>query len=76
MNKQKNETFWDVAIQLARMYGIAETLEPLPVLAWDKTCSVICEWVEEYLQLQEVDIVDFFDKKVEIIKKATIITEQ
>ncbi|MCM1162005.1 MAG: hypothetical protein NC412_12365 [Roseburia sp.] len=51
------------AILLARMYGIKETLEPLPYISNEKMADLIRKWTEEYLDTEEEDIVRFFESK-------------
>lgn len=48
----------------ARMYGTAETLEPLPFRNQDDTYQMFCKWTTEYLNQKEIDIVAFFEKKI------------
>lgn len=59
-----NEKYIEVAIKLARLYGIAETLHPWVYLENDKFLSKIRNWTEEYLQTEQEDILKFFELKV------------
>ncbi len=53
-----------IAITLARLYGIAETLEPWEYLANDEFLQIIDEWTQEFQCTREVDILSFFEGKV------------
>lgn len=64
MDKQYIET----AILLARMYGVAETLEPLPAIPQEKLTPMICGWTEECLQ-SNGDMTAFLSKKIGELKK-------
>lgn len=60
----KNDEYIEVAINLSRMYGVAETLEPLqskPMLEFNK---MIDKWTLEFLKNEEQDIVKFFEYKI------------
>lgn len=51
------------AVILARMYGVKETLEPLPCISNEKMVDLITKWTEEYFDTAEEDIVRFFESK-------------
>ena len=51
------------AVILARMYGVRETLEPLPRMPDEKIISLITKLTEEYLDTEEEDIFRFFENK-------------
>lgn len=60
----KNDEYIEIAINLSRMYGIAETLEPLqskPMIEFNK---MIDEWTLEFLKTEKQDIVEFFEYKI------------
>lgn len=60
----KNDEYIEVAINLSRMYGVAETLEPLqskPMIEFNK---MIDEWTLEFLKTEKQDIVEFFEYKI------------
>lgn len=61
-SKLEHETL-KTAIILARMYGIRETLEPLPRMPNEEMVDLITKWTEEYLDTEEGDIVRFFENK-------------
>ena len=54
--------YLESAILLARLYGIAETLNPWVYLENEKFISLIKEWGDEY---QSGDILKFFESKIE-----------
>lgn len=64
MNSKVTQNFLRTAILLSRMYGNAETLEPLPMLSTEEICQIILRWTEEYQDNAEEDILNFFIKKV------------
>lgn len=59
-----NNKYIETAITLARLYGIAETLQPWEYLENDKFKSIIISWTEEYLKNDKQDILSFFETKV------------
>lgn len=61
-SKLEHETL-KTAIILARMYGIRETLEPLPRMPNEEMVDLITKWTEEYLDTEQEDIVRFFEYK-------------
>lgn len=58
-----NENYLKVAITLARLYGIAETLHPWNYLENEKFLKIIRDWTEEYIRRGEKDILRFFESK-------------
>ena len=62
MRNIQEENFLKMAVILARMYGIAETLEPLPYRSHDEFFTMVCAWTEEFLK--KADITDFFEAKL------------
>ena len=54
--------YLESAILLARLYGIAETLNTWVYLENEKFISLIKEWADEY---QSGDILKFFESKIE-----------
>ncbi|MCI7166040.1 MAG: hypothetical protein MR967_03755 [Holdemanella sp.] len=60
----KNEKYIEVAINLSRMYGVAETLEPLQPKKFIEFDKMIDEWTLEFLENEEQDIVTFFENKI------------
>lgn len=49
------------AIILARMYGVKETLEPLPCISNEKMVDLIRKWTEEYFDTAVEDMEQFFE---------------
>lgn len=52
------------AITLARLYGIAETLNPWDYMKNDTFIQTIDSWVQEFLNSENADILKFFESKV------------
>ena len=63
MKETITQKFLKTAIMLSRMYGVAETLEPLPAIPQEKLTPMICDWTAEYLQ-SNGDMTDFLYKKI------------
>lgn len=55
---------YETAICLARMWGIAETLEPLPNKSFQDVKNMVIEWAEDYITTGEQDLVEYFVKKI------------
>ncbi|MBO5335936.1 MAG: hypothetical protein J6A94_02240 [Lachnospiraceae bacterium] len=68
MNTYVEQDKMKIAIILARMYGVKETLEPLPFLPNDDIAIMIAKWTEEYTNTGEKDIVIFFENKFRLRK--------
>ena len=49
---------------LSRLYGISETLKPLPCRKQDDVYELIMSWTKEYLKEQNMDLVAFFEMKI------------
>lgn len=56
--------YFHTALQLARMYGVAETLHPIPFLPMDAFFPLIEEWATEYENQKSTDILTFFEGKI------------
>ncbi len=56
--------YLETAVILARMYGIAETLNPWEHMENEKFIEKIREWTEEFLNLENADLLKFFESKV------------
>lgn len=54
----------EIAVMLARMYGVGETLNEWEFLSNDKFLRMIGEWTEEFLGVENADIVTFFEAKI------------
>lgn len=46
MKENITQKFLETAIMLSRMYGVAETLEPLPNIPQEKLTPMICDWTK------------------------------
>lgn len=68
MSKIKSEKpdkeVYEIAICLSRMWGVAETLEPLPNVSFETVRDVVIVWAEEFLTGEEKDLVRFFIRKI------------
>ena len=60
MNNLEHEKL-KTAVILARMYGVKETLEPVPCISNEKMVDLILKWTEEYFDTAEEDIEQFFE---------------
>lgn len=67
MTENITQKFLETAIMLSRMYGVAETLEPLPHIPQEKLTPMICDWTKEFLQ-SNGDMTDFLYKKIQKLK--------
>ncbi len=67
MKENITQKFLETAIMLSRMYGVAETLEPLPNIPQEKLTPMICDWTKEFLQ-SNGDMTDFLYKKIQKLK--------
>lgn len=62
MKDIQEQNFLKTAVMLSRMYGVAETLEPLPYRSQEEFFVIVCAWTEEFLK--KSDITDFFEEKL------------
>lgn len=60
-----NEKYFESAILFARLYGIAETLNPWAYFDNEKFISMIREWTDEFVNTKNNDILTFFESKIE-----------
>ena len=67
MSKEITQEFLESATALSRMYGAAETLEPLPNIPQEKLFPILCDWTAELIHSKE-DITDFLYRKIETLK--------
>ena len=58
-----DKKYLESAILFARLYGIAETLNPWENMENEKFLSMIQEWTEEFLSMESEDILKFFEQK-------------
>lgn len=56
-----NDTL-QIALQFARMYGVAETLNPVQYMDSDSFVTMILEWTDKYIESDEKDLVEYFNK--------------
>lgn len=55
---------YKTAIGFARMWGVMETLKPLPCLEFSEVFDMVTEWAKEYTGCGREDPVEFFQEKV------------
>lgn len=55
---------YELAICFARMWGVAETLNPLPNLEFSEMKERMIRWAEEYVADGEEDFLLFFQRKL------------
>ena len=55
---------YEFAICFARMWGVAETLSPLPNLGFPEVKDRMIRWAEEYVADREEDFLLFFRRKL------------
>lgn len=60
IEKTKTQKRYETAICFARMYGVKETLEPLPYVENEIITGRMLQWAEEYLESGSADMVQFF----------------
>lgn len=65
---------YETAIRFARMYGVRETLEPLPFIENEVIVTEMVQWAKEYLESEHCDefqgneannLIEFFVDKCE-----------
>lgn len=61
---------YELAICFARMWGVAETLSPLPNLGFSEVKERMIRWAEEYVTEGEEDFLLFFHRKLAEAEKA------
>lgn len=54
-----------ITITLARLYGIAETLNPWEYKENQEFFHMIEEWTNEFLESDYQDILEFFESKIQ-----------
>ncbi len=59
-----DKKYLQTAIVLARMYGIAETLNPWDYLENEELIAKITEWADEFMGMGNADILAFFESKI------------
>lgn len=63
-DKDMDEKYLETAVMLSRMYGVGETLNSWDCLKDEEFIHKIKEWTEEFLQLENGNILKFFESKV------------
>ena len=58
-----NDDSLNIALQLARMYGVAETLNPVTYMDSEKFVTMILSWTDTYTKSNEKDLIEFFNKQ-------------
>ena len=65
---QKTKEVYEVAINLARIWGVMETLENIPTMkevpTADDTMECILGWAEEYVNSGKTDMLEFMKAKL------------
>lgn len=57
--------YLESAILVARLYGIAETLHPWAYVENRKFISMIRKWTDEFVSMENEDVLKFFESKIE-----------
>lgn len=60
----------ETAIYFARMWGVMETLEPVPVIDQREMPAMMLAWAREFILSEKTDEVSFFLQKTEEWKKS------
>lgn len=56
--------YLETAVILARMYGVAETLNPQEYMENGEFIAKIEKWTDEFLSTENTDLLKFFESKV------------
>ena len=60
-----NEKYLESAMLFARLYGIAETINPWTNIDNETFIRMIKEWTDEFVNTGDNDILTFFESKIE-----------
>ena len=60
---------YEAAICFARMWGIMETLEPLPNLGFEEVRNIAVELAEEFVAGKGEDLAGFFEERMGELKR-------
>lgn len=60
-----NQQYLESAILFSRLYGIAETLNPWANVDNETFIGMIKEWTDEFVGMENEDVLKFFDWKIE-----------
>ena len=70
---QKTKEVYETAINLARIWGVMETLENIPnmkeVPTTDENMESILVWAEEFIVTEAPDMLEFMKEKLNKYKK-------
>ena len=64
-----NDDNSQIALQLARMYGVAETLNPVKHLDNIDFVTMMQKWSQEFVKSDEKDVVAYFEKRFQMCEK-------
>lgn len=67
-----NEKYLESAMLFARLYGIAETLNPWANMDNETFIRMMKEWTDEFVNTGDNDILTFFESKIEQKKTGRI----
>lgn len=62
--KAMDRKYLETAVILARMYGVAETLNPWEYMENGEFIAKIEKWTDEFLSTENTDLLKFFESKV------------
>lgn len=60
-----NQKYLESAMLFARLYGIAETLNPWANVDNETFLCMIKEWTDEFVNVENGDVLKFFESKIE-----------
>lgn len=64
-----DERVYEAAICFARMWGVMETLEPLPNLGFEEVRDIAVTLAEEFSSKKDEDLVEFFIERAGDLKR-------
>lgn len=59
-----NQKYLESAMLFARLYGIAETLNPWSYIDNETFIGMIKEWTKEFICIENGDVLKFFEWKI------------
>ena len=59
-----NQKYLESAMLFARLYGIAENLNPWSYIDNEKFTCMIKEWTDEFVNVENGDVLKFFEWKI------------
>lgn len=63
---------YEAAICFARIWGVMETLEPLPNIGFEKVRDIAIALAKEYVSENGTDLENFFAERVDALKRKYI----